>query len=140
MVGPLVQPSSKKRQILIVEDEFLVALALKQIAEALDCEVVGPLRRLPSAWEAARDLALDAALLDIRIDGGTVFPVAKMLQQRGIPFAFVTAVPRSIVSPYADAPVLIKPFDDTDVETLLLELLRGPAAPFYGRRSGNGAA
>jgi hypothetical protein len=49
-------------------------------------------------------------------------------------------VPRSIVPPYADAPVLTKPFDDKDVETLLLQLLTGAEVSRYGRRSGNGAA
>ncbi|MEX0758805.1 MAG: response regulator [Tistlia sp.] len=113
-----------KPQILIVEDDFLVALAIQDVIEAAGYEVVGPYRRLTSAWDVARSLELSAAFLDIRIEGGTVFPVAKALQNRGIPFAFVTANPELITAKiYPEAPVISKPFAPSDVEGALERLV-----------------
>lgn len=112
------------QQILIVEDDFLIALAIQEIVELAGFEVVGPYRRLTSAWDVARRLELSAAFLDIRIEGGTVFPVANALQNRGIPFAFVTGNPELITAKiYPEAPVINKPFVPEDVEKALQRLV-----------------
>ena len=110
--------------ILIVEDEFFVALALQDVIEAAGFAVLGPYRQLTSAWEVARRQAMSAAFLDIRIDGGTVFPVANALQTRGIPFAFVTANPELITAKaYPQAPVINKPFGPSEVAGTLRKML-----------------
>ncbi len=110
--------------ILIVEDEFFVALALQDVIEAAGFTVLGPYRQLASAWEIARSKAMAAAFLDIRIEGGTVFPVANALQTRGIPFAFVTANPELITAKaYPQAPIINKPFGPSDVEGTLRRLV-----------------
>lgn len=124
MAGATAVAQDAKTRILIVEDDFLIALLLKEIAERLGYEVVGPLRRMQSAWEAARELPIDAALLDIGLEGGTALPVAKALQARHVPFGFITANARPLASMFdGDAPILTKPFDDDEVEKLLRRLL-----------------
>ena len=56
---------------------------------------------------------IDAALLDINLQGELVYPVARALAERGVPFVFVTAQPRSdIPEPYRDRPVVPKPYYD----------------------------
>ncbi len=52
------------------------------------------------------------------------YPAARVLSERGIPFAFVTACYRSAVSDeFAGIAVIAKPFDSSDVEGCLRRLL-----------------
>jgi hypothetical protein len=54
---------------------------------------------------------LHAALLDIHLAGEPVFPVADVLAERGVPFAFVTGYGKDELPPvYRDRPLLQKPF------------------------------
>lgn len=78
------------QRLLLVEDEFLVALVMEEALRELDCEIVGPVGDLDEALTKATDEALDGALLDINLNGRLVYPVAERLQERGIPFAFTT--------------------------------------------------
>lgn len=112
------------QQILIVEDDFLLALEIREVVEAAGFQVIGPHRRLTAAWDVARSADVAAAFLDIRIEGGTVFPVAEVLQKRGIPFAFVTANP-DLITPkiYPGAPVINKPFAAAELQGTLQKLL-----------------
>ena len=58
----------------------------------------------------------DAAILDITIRGGKVYPVAEALLKRGIPFVFASgygdwALPKEL----RDKPRLMKPFTGADL-------------------------
>jgi CheY-like chemotaxis protein len=101
------------RRVLVVEDEFLIALTTIDLLESVGCETVGPAARLSEAVQLAQSEALDAALLDIDIAGEVIWPVADELQRRGVPFAFVSAYPRMDVIParFAGAPRLDKPLE-----------------------------
>ncbi len=80
------------RRVLIVEDEALVAIELQCALEDAGAEVLGPAMSLTSALALAEHSAqLDCALLDVDIAGHDVYPVAQVLQRRGIPFIFHTA-------------------------------------------------
>jgi DNA-binding NtrC family response regulator len=119
-------------KILIVEDEFIIAEMMKQ---ALEAAGLGKCRHAGSVADAMR--ALDkggwgAALLDIRLGGDFVFPVAEALHARGVPFAFCSGaadgsdIPESL----AHAPFLQKPWPSGDLERItadLLELTNQPA-------------
>lgn len=113
-----------KKKILVVEDEFFVALSVQDMIEQSGHQVVGPFRSLLSAWNAAQKEKIDAALLDIRIEGGTAFPVANTLQARHIPFAFVTAHTDLVsLKVYREAPVVPKPFEAREIAETLGTLL-----------------
>ncbi len=83
-------PELAGKRVLVVEDELLVALLVEDVLAAAGCIVVGPFSRLPEALAAARIEPVDAALLDVNIAGESVFPVAHVLDERGVPFLFVT--------------------------------------------------
>lgn len=77
--------------VLIVEDEYMLAMEmLRQLTEA-GAVVVGP---EPSVARALSRLAaggrIDAAVLDVHLGDGQVYPVAEVLTSRGIPFVFAS--------------------------------------------------
>lgn len=50
-----------------VEDEYLIAMDMVEMIEALGAEVVGPANRLQAARELARAEALDGGILEVRL-------------------------------------------------------------------------
>ena len=69
---------------------MLVAMLVEDMLVAAGCVVVGPFARMPEALAAARTATVDIALLDVNVAGETVFPVAHVLEERGVPFLFLT--------------------------------------------------
>ena len=78
------------------------------------------LAELGAALEGA---AFDLAILDVHLNGKTVFPFAAELQSRAIPFLFATAYDqRTIPAAFAGHPVLLKPFGPAELRRALLDL------------------
>ena len=103
-------------QILIVEDEMLVAMELESILEDLGHEPVGiaPDRKTAEQFSA---LPLDLALVDLNLRDGLTGPeIGTRLGERGITVLFITANPRILGDGIAGAVgVLTKPTDDPTV-------------------------
>ena len=78
------------KRILLVEDEFLVALSIKSMLENIGYEVIGPAASIEDAMRMLDHGSIDAAVLDINIVGGTSVPIARLLQVQSRPFVFVT--------------------------------------------------
>ena len=78
------------RRVLVVEDEALVAMDLQFAFEDAGAQVLGPAMSLSEALTVAEQAEIDCALLDVDIAGQDVYPVAQVLQRRGIPFIFHT--------------------------------------------------
>jgi PAS domain S-box-containing protein len=77
-------------RVMIVEDEALVAMLLTESLTTLGCSVVGPFSRCSDAIAAVEANGIDAAILDVNLDGEMVYPLADLLIERGVPFIFVT--------------------------------------------------
>ena len=104
------------RRILVVEDEILIAMMIEQALAKFGCEILGPISKLDNALQSAREETFDAAILDVNIRGGRVYPVAQVLRTRGIPFLLASgygdwALPEA----FRDQPRLTKPFGSDDV-------------------------
>src|SRR5262249_61987757 len=82
-------PISQKR-VLVVEDEYLVAMDMSAYLEAAGAHVVGPASNVSAALEALEHTELDGAVLDVNLRGEMAYPVADALVARGIPFVFTT--------------------------------------------------
>jgi CheY-like chemotaxis protein len=108
------------KRILVVEDDFLIALMVKDMLLDADARVVGPANTREAGLELANTVAMDAALLDINLRGERSDTIAAELQRRGIPFVLTTGYGESLTDLY-DAPVLAKPFTR---EKLLEQLTR----------------
>ncbi|GGY55575.1 response regulator [Parvularcula lutaonensis] len=80
------------RRILVVEDEFFIALDIQQVVEEEGAEVTTAMSLDDgfTALSASRD-GFDAAILDIRLGDTDVFPLARVLIERGVPVIFHSA-------------------------------------------------
>ncbi|MBS0298039.1 MAG: response regulator [Proteobacteria bacterium] len=98
-------------RVLVVEDEVLIAVALEESLQDFGHEVIGPYKRVREALDAARNEALDAAVLDVNLRDEVVFPVADALKARGVPFVFCTGYAEMQLIPEAFSafPCLSKP-------------------------------
>jgi DNA-binding response OmpR family regulator len=100
-----------KFRILIVEDEFVLGAMLDMVGREAGYQIAGIAPTLREGVALAMSERLDAALLDINLPSDTeVFAVADVLDERGIPFAFVTGDrDRDVELLYRDRPLLFKP-------------------------------
>jgi DNA-binding response OmpR family regulator len=78
------------KSVLVVEDEFLLALQLEELLQSRGATVRGPYGRLEDALKAAEREDFDLAILDVNLSGTMVYPLAEHLLERGIPFLFIT--------------------------------------------------
>lgn len=85
------------KRVLIVEDEYFLADETRARLEMLGARIVGPTGGIYQALTLIQNEPVDAAILDIHIDGGLVFPVAQELMDRGIPFVFATGYDPDII-------------------------------------------
>lgn len=107
-------------KVLLVEDEMLIAMEMEEILTELGFEVVGPAMRLKRAVELAQSQEIDLALLDVNLAGEKSFPVARLLKDRNVPFAFVTGYGAAGLSEeFRDTPVLQKPVEKHQVATAI---------------------
>jgi PAS domain S-box-containing protein len=121
--------SAAGRRILVVEDEALIAIEMKETLTALGFAVVGPVSTIPQAMAALRDAALDGAILDLNLGGQLTYPVADRLAALRIPFIFVTGYRSDTIDgAYADVAVLEKPIDARRLGHLLVDGTAGDAA------------
>jgi len=104
------------QRILVVEDEFLIAIHIGSILEDDGLQVVGPVGSLMEAIKLASNENLDGALLDINIVGGRIDDVADILARRQVPFMFLTAYGRDhLPKNFSDATLVAKPFSDLNL-------------------------
>ncbi len=103
-------------RILVVEDEGGVALMIEHMLEDLGCEVVGSAARLRHAFELAKTVQPQLAILDVNVAGESVFPLAGDLHAHGISIVFSTGYGASGIPPEFERPiVLTKPFTSDDL-------------------------
>jgi CheY-like chemotaxis protein len=110
-------------RVLVVEDEMTVALLIEDMVGELAFEVAGVIPRLEDAMRLLDSDSFDLAMLDVHLNGKTVFPFAAELEERDIPFLFATAYGRrGIPAAFACHPVLQKPFGPVELRRALLAL------------------
>ena len=103
-------------RILIVEDEMTIALLLEDMVTDLGHHPAALAMRLPQALQLAETEELDLAILDVNLDGRMSFPLAEVLERRGVPFLFATGYGSGGLDPaYRDKVVINKPFSLEDL-------------------------
>jgi len=108
------------RNILIVEDEPLIAMMLEDFLDSLGHTVVATVESVKDAEAAVARGGFDVAILDVNLKGEHIWPVADRLADGGVPFVLATG---GHIDPpperHADAPVLSKPYTIDAIEPAL---------------------
>ncbi|WP_395020131.1 response regulator [Dongia sp.] len=114
-------PRAHTLRVLVVEDNLLIAETLCDALETWGCVVVGPVPDLPRSLALLDQDPPDAALLDINLGGTLSFPLAEILEKRGVPFVFMTGYDDGVVFPpeFREVRRLSKPFDSKDLTEVL---------------------
>lgn len=117
-----------KKRILVVEDEYLIAFDHDAWLRKAGFDVVGPVSDAEDALRLVADEPVDAAILDIELHRQRCFAVGEALQDRGVPFAFLTGFTAQTVPSHLRAhPVLLKPTDERALLAAIHQLV-GAAA------------
>jgi PAS domain S-box-containing protein len=128
-------------RVMIVEDEALVAMVVTESLTTLGCSVVGPFSRCSEAIAAIEGDEVDAAILDVNLDGEMVYPLAEMLAHRGVPFIFVTGYGvESIDRRFRHIPVVQKPVERHVLQRIFVPAVEVAPKPVPLHESGNGSA
>lgn len=100
-------------RILVVEDEYFLADEIGKALRALGAVIAGPVGHIEDAVAMLHDGGVfDAAVLDVNIRAEPIFPVARELKARDVPFVFTTGYDKiSIESEFKDVPLWEKPID-----------------------------
>lgn len=100
-----------KPLVLIVEDEFIVALDLSETVRDLGYRVEGPFANKDHAFIAIDQKMPDIAILDVQTADGEVYPLADALSEAGVPLVFHSghATPQELKDRYPEAKACSKP-------------------------------
>ena len=113
----------KGKHVLVVEDEFLIALETEDELAKLGCEVINA-TSVSEALDIIATTDLDGATVDLKLQGQRTFQVADALAARGIPFVFATAMTQGDTpTAYAGIPWLQKPTTRGAVGRALSEVM-----------------
>ncbi|HSN69933.1 MAG TPA: response regulator [Steroidobacteraceae bacterium] len=125
----MTRPSPSVLRLLLLDDEALVAIYLEDLLTDLGCEVAHVAGTVASALEFLDGgEPIDAAILDVNLGRDTAYPVAAVLTDRRIPFAFATGYgSRGLREGFAGVPVVDKPFAPGALSVLVEEFRRRAA-------------
>jgi CheY-like chemotaxis protein len=109
------------RRILVIDDDYLVALVVVGLLEEAGAEILGPIGRADEALTFIKEngTAIDGAVLDVNLNGAKSYPVADALAEREIGFIFATGYGADAVDgdyrkyPRCEKPFLGYPFNRT---------------------------
>ena len=87
-------PVERTMLILLVEDDFLIAMAMQDALEAVGYEVIGPAATIAEALRLVETRRPNLALVDITLRGGdSGVDLCRALRRRDVPCLFVTGEP-----------------------------------------------
>lgn len=97
--------------LMVVEDEYLVAMSIELVLQDAGYRLVGPIPSVDEALAAVGERPADLALLDVNVAGHRVYPVADALSSRQVPFIFLTGCEGAdLPGRFTGTPLLVKPF------------------------------
>jgi hypothetical protein len=106
--------------ILVAEDEAFISFDIETLLNEAGASVMAA-KDQRSGLLAAKCAELTAAVLDVKLGPDSVDPICGCLDQRSVPFLFLTGDSGREVQKWAPAPILAKPFD----ENLLIDSVLG---------------
>ena len=121
----MARPSLRDRRILIVEDEYLVAMSLAEALQDAGSIVLGP---VPSVDKAITKIEsephIDGAVVDVNLGGVLAYPVADLLIARKIPFVFTSGYEDNLLRDrYSQVKNCAKPYLFAAMKEALVEAM-----------------
>jgi CheY-like chemotaxis protein len=104
-------PSARRASVLVVEDEVMIRMMVTDMLADLGHSIAGEAGEIEEALRLAETADFDLAILDVNVNGRTIEPVARIVEQRKRPLLFSTgysvdALPEN----FRSRPALQKPF------------------------------
>lgn len=112
-------------RVLLLEDEFVIALDAEQILKDLGADYVETTATLSEAEARSREEHFDIALLDVNINGEMSFGLAESLRARGVAVVFATGYElKDRAIPNVDSAVCVsKPYTSERIRQALCAAL-----------------
>ena len=110
------------RHILVVEDEYAIAVDIVFSFQEAGAKIVGPAATVDDALKLVKDEPrIDCAVIDLNLRGEMAFPVADALAERGVPYIFATGYDPSVVPPrHANVTLCEKPITPSRIAEAIL--------------------
>lgn len=116
-----------KSDVLIIEDEFLIAADIERIVRSLGHNVLSVERTRGAARAAARRKMPDLVIADIRLadDSSGIEAVNDILADQSVPVVFITAYPERLLTGLKPEPIYLisKPFTIDEVRGAICQAL-----------------
>lgn len=115
------------RRVLVIEDEYFLADDIVRALTSLGARIIGPYGDLDEATDIVdRDVAIDAAIVDINLKNEMAFPLARVLRSRKVPFVFTSGYDRAWIEPeFQDVRLWGKPLDIKALTRELTSMIKG---------------
>jgi CheY-like chemotaxis protein len=119
-------PNNQAPRVLVVEDEYLIALEIEDLLGRLGFVTIGPVPSVAKALALMDRQRPDLALIDVNLGHERSTPVADALRARRIPYAVATGYdPAQLMErSLREAPHLSKPIMLEPLRHLLAALIR----------------
>ncbi|HEY3916854.1 MAG TPA: response regulator [Stellaceae bacterium] len=117
-------PKFGGRDILVIEDEELIASVVEEMLIDLGCRCVWIAATVKEALAVLAQHRPHAVVLDVNLGGDSGFQLAETLADAKIPFVFATGYGRqALPEQWAARPMIQKPFRFDTLATVLGALL-----------------
>jgi FixJ family two-component response regulator len=114
------------RFILVVEDDAMTAIDVASIIGMAGGSVIGPFQSISQGFLFCRFKRIDAALLDISLNGESAFKLADAIAERGTPVIFLSGHSPDVLPPrHRHRHFLSKPCDTLSVISTLKAAISG---------------
>lgn len=114
-------------RVLLVEDQWLIAMDIAGQLEDGGYEIVGPASTLQNALALIEKERIDVGLLDVDLGGELSYPAAAAMNARGIAFAFLSGNTSAELDPaFRNQRLLSKPVGPQALIDALREMLARP--------------
>ena len=103
--------------VLLLEDEFLIAMDVEQICRDHGAREVVIARTLEEAEQELARSKFDAAIVDLMLGGTSTLPLASVLQERAVPFIFASGYSdtQELTRNFPAIAVITKPYAGNDL-------------------------
>ena len=109
--------------LLVLEDDYFAACEMERMVKEAGGTVLGPVGRLEQAFDLSAAERLDAAILDVKLNGHDSLQLADDLIAKGVPVIFATGYSAdSLPERFANEPRITKPVTRIAFERAMKQL------------------